>query len=133
MNEIKIALVDDERLFRSGLRLILENYPAYNIMIEASNGRDLIKQLITCINPPDLVLMDLEMPEMDGIAATRQIRALQHQNQDALKIFCFSQHPPSYQRALEAGMNQVVPKPVSQAALRKLLDTLVVGWDTVYQ
>lgn len=67
---IQIAIVDDHQLFRSGLRFILEETNDIHIALEASNGREFIDMLD--ITKPDLVLMDISMPEMNGIEATKK-------------------------------------------------------------
>ncbi len=69
---IKVLLVDDQYLIRQGLRALLELEPDLEIVGEAENGReaiDLIAQL-----HPDVVLMDMRMPVMDGVAAQREIQ-----------------------------------------------------------
>lgn len=66
---IKIAIVDDHALFRNGLKLLLNNQRNFKIILEASNGKEFVDQL-SANNKPDIVLMDISMPIMDGIEAT---------------------------------------------------------------
>ena len=68
--KIKIAIVDDHQLFRSGLRFILENEKDIEVLFEAPNGKQFLEYLKNL--QPDVVLMDISMPEMDGIEATQK-------------------------------------------------------------
>lgn len=68
---LRVVLVDDEALVRSGLRLLLSNAPDIEVVAEASNGRDAVATVLDA--QPDVVLMDIRMPVMDGIAAVEKI------------------------------------------------------------
>ena len=70
LKKLRIYIVDDHKLFREGLKLLLSTQDFVHHIYEASNGRDFIENLsfVDC----DLVLMDIEMPEMNGIEATEQ-------------------------------------------------------------
>ncbi|MDK8524675.1 response regulator transcription factor [Corynebacterium sp. MSK150] len=68
---LRVVLVDDEELVRSGLRLLLSNAPDIEVVAEASNGRDAVVTVLD--TQPDVVLMDIRMPVMDGIAAVEKI------------------------------------------------------------
>jgi NarL family two-component system response regulator LiaR len=72
--KITVLIVDDHAVVRQGLRTFLELDDDIEVVGEAGNGAEAVEQ--TRRRPPDVVLMDLVMPEMDGIAATRQIHAL---------------------------------------------------------
>jgi two-component system response regulator NreC len=72
-NEIRLLLADDHAVVRSGLRLLLESQPEMKIVGEAENGAEAIQR--TAELRPDVVLMDVEMPGINGIEATRRIRA----------------------------------------------------------
>ena len=71
---IHIAIADDEALFRRGMRLILEDYPDLQIQFEAENGEILLQKIRESADPPDVLLLDLKMPQMDGIEAAKIIR-----------------------------------------------------------
>jgi len=70
---IRILLVDDEALVRSGFRLILESEPDLVVVGEAADGADALTA--AAVHRPDVVLMDIRMPRLDGVAATRQLTA----------------------------------------------------------
>ena len=73
-NTIKIILVDDEILFRKGISFFLEREKNLEIIFEASNGNELISFLKTNNDHPDIILMDLKMPIINGVEATKIIR-----------------------------------------------------------
>ncbi|MCI2229376.1 response regulator transcription factor [Polaribacter sp. MSW13] len=84
--EIKIVLVDDHKLLRDGLRNIIEQKSNMQIIGEASDGREAIK---TCLKlQPDVVVLDVAMPGLNGIEAARQII----KNQPGIKIIGVSMH-----------------------------------------
>lgn len=68
---IRILLVDDQQLIRMGFRMVLEADPGFSVVGEASNGAEAIEAVHEL--SPDVVLMDVRMPRLDGIAATTQI------------------------------------------------------------
>ncbi len=72
MPKIKVLLVDDHNLFRQGLHRLLDDFEQLDIVGEAANGQDALDKVARW--QPDLVLMDLNMPVMSGLEATRQIR-----------------------------------------------------------
>jgi DNA-binding NarL/FixJ family response regulator len=71
---IRVLLVDDEELVRSGLRMILETAGDIEVVGEAADGRGAVDQVRR--HRPDAVLMDIRMPGLDGLAATRELAAL---------------------------------------------------------
>jgi len=70
---IKVLLADDQSLVRAGFRMILRAEPDIDVVGEAADGREAVAKAAT--HRPDVVLMDVRMPEMNGIEATRQIAA----------------------------------------------------------
>ena len=71
---IKVLLADDQTLIRQGIRLLLEIETDIQVVGQAANGREALEQVESL--RPDVVLMDVRMPEMDGVAATREIGRL---------------------------------------------------------
>jgi two-component system, NarL family, response regulator LiaR len=72
-NPIRILVVDDHAIIRKGMRAVLELVPDMELVGEAENGKQAVKMNLDL--HPDVILMDLMMPEMDGIASIREIRA----------------------------------------------------------
>ena len=68
---VTILLVDDQRLMREGLRTLLELEPGFQVLGEANQGQDALDQYASL--QPDVVLMDVRMPVMDGVESTRQL------------------------------------------------------------
>ena len=72
MNQITVLLADDQTIIRDGLRALLETNPDIQVVAEARNGMEAYEQ--TEIHHPQVVLMDIRMPEMGGVEATRLIK-----------------------------------------------------------
>ena len=70
--KIKIAIADDEQLFRKGIRFLLSRETNFDILFDVNNGQELIDTLDTQ-NLPDIILMDLKMPVLNGVEATKTI------------------------------------------------------------
>ena len=70
---VRVLIADDQSLVRAGFRLVLENHDDLEVVGEASTGQEAIHSAARL--EPDVVLMDIRMPELDGIAATREITA----------------------------------------------------------
>jgi len=72
MDKIKIIMADDHPVVRAGIRGMLETQPDFEVIAEAKNGQEVIEQVSKL--KPDVVLMDLRMPEMDGVEAIGEIK-----------------------------------------------------------
>ena len=92
---VRVLLADDHTLFRQGLRQMLERWPEIEVVGEASNGAEAV-DLATRLRP-DVVLMDLNMPEMDGVEATRAISA----QQPSVQVVVLTMYPQD-EHAFEA-------------------------------
>jgi DNA-binding NarL/FixJ family response regulator len=103
---ITIFLAEDHRLVRDGFRILLETQSDLQVIGEAGNGREAVKQVIKLI--PDIVLMDIGMPELNGIEATRQIcEACPSTKVIILSMYSTSQH---IARAFKAGARGYILK-----------------------
>ena len=117
----RVLLADDHDVVRQGFRLVLGSQPDIEVVGEASNGREAIEQARRL--RPDLVLMDVTMPVMDGLEATRRIKA----EMPGVCVLVFTSHeePEYLLEAIEAGAAGYVLKgaPVSRliGAIRRAL------------
>ena len=115
-NKPRILVVDDHAVVRKGVRSLLEK-SGWTVCGEAANGKDAIEQAMAL--KPDLVLMDISMPVMNGIEATRQMRKLSPET----RVIILSMHdaPQIEQQAKEAGADAVLVKSGSVEDLHKTL------------
>src|SRR5690242_10663478 len=102
----RVLVVDDHQVMRKGVRALLESDSAWEVCGEAENGRLAVEK--TRELNPDLVILDLTMPEMNGLEAARQIRQVSPQT----KIVIFSMHesPQVRKEARDAGADAFVSK-----------------------
>jgi two-component system, NarL family, response regulator NreC len=106
MSKITVILVDDHALVRSGLRMLLEAQPDIEIVSEAETGADALQKVQSL--QPDVVLMDIELPDMNGIEVTRLIkRTVPHTAVLALTMYEKDQY---FFEMLKAGASGYVPK-----------------------
>lgn len=110
---IRVLLVDDHKIVREGLRALLASEPDIEVVAEAENGREAIERSREL--SPDVIVMDLTMPEMNGLEATRRIYA---ENNDA-KILALSMHSDKHfvQEAISAGARGYLLKDCASSEL----------------
>jgi len=96
-DSIRILTVDDHRMFREGLAMVLTSQQDMSLVAEASNGREAIQQFRR--HRPDITLMDLQMPEMNGLEAMAAIRT---EFPDA-KIIVLTTYESEVQDAMKLG------------------------------
>jgi CheY-like chemotaxis protein len=101
-----ILIAEDHLDSRDALRALLEAF-GYQVL-EAVNGRQAVE--IALLHGPDLILMDIMMPELDGFEATRQLR--RHRQTNAIPIIAVTAMEGAHQLAIQAGANDYVRKPV---------------------
>lgn len=118
----KILIVEDYADARSFMKFVVEMY-GYQV-IEAANGQEAVETVKHEV--PDLILMDLAMPVMDGFTATRLIR--EFNGIDQMPIIAVTAFGSScYKQAIEAGCNELVDKPVDFEKLKPVLTKYLVN------
>ena len=123
MAQIRIVLADDHNIIRSGLRLLLEQQPDFKVVAEAADGRQAVQ--LVAKHHPDVVILDIGMPQLNGIEATRQIVAQEsHPN-----VVILSMHADeSYVlRALKAGARAYILKNAAEADLIRAVQAVSEG------
>ena len=123
MSKIRVLLVDDHGVVRSGLRMLLENEQDIEIVGEASGGRqaiELVKQ-----HRPDIVLMDVQMSDMNGIDATREIKRLYPET--AVLTLTMYENEQYLLEMLKAGASGYIPKRAAPDELVEAIHTVQQG------
>jgi DNA-binding NarL/FixJ family response regulator len=120
---IRVLCVDDHPLVRKGIASILANEPDLVLIGEADNGRDAVRMFREL--QPDVVLMDLRMPELDGIDTTRTIRA-EFPEARILALTSYDGDQDIY-RALEAGVRGYLLKETAHADVVRAIRTVYAG------
>jgi DNA-binding NarL/FixJ family response regulator len=112
---VRVLLADDEQLVRAGFRLILESEPDLEVVGEAGNGAEAFA--LTRELDPDVVLMDVQMPEVNGLEATRQIAALGRTESSRVLILTKFEVDEYVYEALRAGASGFLLKRTPAADL----------------
>lgn len=123
MDRVRVLIADDHPLFRDGMRALLGSLPNYEVAGEAANGADAI--VLACERQPDIVLMDLQMPQVNGIEATRQI--VQASPHIGIVVITMFEDDDSVFAALRAGARGYVLKGADQAEIVRVLEAVGRG------
>jgi DNA-binding NarL/FixJ family response regulator len=123
MQQIKIAIVDDHDLFREGISLVLGQIENFEVVFQTSNGNIFLEFLQNSF--PDVVLMDINMPVIDGVATTRKAIELQAGlNVIALTMFSDTIH---YTQMIDAGIKGFILKKSNKFELQQAIQTVYSG------
>ncbi|HPP06931.1 MAG TPA: response regulator transcription factor [Syntrophorhabdaceae bacterium] len=106
LEKITVFIADDHAVLREGLKLLLESNEKIKVIGDADNGRDTVKQIK--ILKPDVVIMDIAMPELDGIEATRQI--IEQLPSTSVIILSMHSSPEYVHRSIDAGAKGYILK-----------------------
>lgn len=120
---MRIFLADDHQLLRQGIRKILEEEPDWDVVGEASDGRDCVKQVLELL--PDVAILDIGLPQLNGIEATKQIT----RRAPEIKILILSMHlnEAYVTRALQAGAAGYMLKDSADTDLRLGVTSVASG------
>ena len=120
---LRVLLADDHPLFRQGLRAALEETPSVEVVGEATNGREAVDLAVALA--PDVVLMDIQMPALNGIEATRQILNA-HPETHVLVLTMFD-NDNSVFAAIRAGAKGYLLKGAEQQDVERAILTVAAG------
>lgn len=124
MNEkIKVLICDDHTLFREGIKAILEGEPWIDLVGEANDGRQAVLEVARL--HPDVVLMDVSMPDLGGVEATRRI--LQTHRKTSILILTMYEEEEVIARCLDAGASGYILKDISRTHLLHAIETVHSG------
>lgn len=128
MSKIKLLMVDDHEIVRAGLRMLLQAQPDMEIVGEVNNGRNAIAK--TKELAPDIVLMDISLPDLDGFEATRQIK----RSSPNVAILALTMHESEeyFFKMLNAGASGYVPKKAAPTDLVAAIRTVHEGGVFLY-
>jgi DNA-binding NarL/FixJ family response regulator len=121
MNPIRVLLADDHALVRAGIRSLLEKMPGVEVVGEASNGREALA--LTKSESPNLVLMDIEMPDLSGLEALpRIVKTFPRIKVAILSAYATEEY---VSRALRSGASGYILKDAATAELQLLINSVV--------
>ena len=123
MEKTRIIIADDHQLFRNGLKMLLESIPGFEIAGEASNGEEFLQVLR--ISPADVALMDISMPEMDGIEATK--RGLKIDPSISIIALSMFGEEEYYYKMVDAGAKGFILKDSDISEVREAIQTVRRG------
>lgn len=125
-NTIRVLIVDDHDIVRQGLRRVLDNDSLIQVVGEARNGRESVK-MISQISP-EVVVMDLKLPDMDGITATREIKK-QHPDIHVIMLTMFADE--YIEEAIEAGVSGYIIKDADSSNIVRAIHKTRQGLNTI--
>ena len=122
---IKIFTVDDHPLLREGIAAVIQGEPDMVLVAEATNGQEAIERFR--LHRPDVTLMDIQMPVMDGVEAVTRIRRQEHTSGQHLPVVALTAHAMKEDEAvcLAAGMDGYVTKPINPPDLYAVIERLL--------
>jgi len=123
MSQIRVLLADDHTVMRNGLRLLLERQSDLSVMGEAADGREAVELAVS--GNPDVVVMDIAMPQLNGVEATRQI--VSRSPRTAIVILSMHSDESYVIRSLKAGARAYLLKDSAEADLIEAIHAIITG------
>jgi DNA-binding NarL/FixJ family response regulator len=123
MESIRVLIADDHTLFRDGLRALLASIPDVEVIGEASSGKEAVRLAVE--HQPDVILMDIQMPDLNGIEATRQI--LYTSPHVSIVVLTMFQDDDSVFAVMRAGARGYVLKGADQGVLLRAVRAVANG------
>ncbi len=123
MNKIRVMLVDDHAMLLAGLQMAVNGQPDMEVVGQAANGSEAVDRALAC--RPDVVLMDISLPDLAGAEVTEQLR----QEVPGVRVVAFTRHgDPSYlRRMLQAGASGYMLKNADAGALLQAIRVVAAG------
>lgn len=123
MANIKILLADDHKIVRDGIKLMLEPQAGIDVVDEAQNGKEVLEKLESHL--VDIVVMDINMPEMDGITATRKVK----EKFPDVKVLALtmSNDDLHIRQMIQAGASGYIMKSAGRKELKDAIDAIMEG------
>ena len=122
---IRVMLVDDQEMIRTGLRAIIGAHPEIDVVAEAGDGLAVLRQLDDA--RPDVVLMDIRMPGIDGVEATRRIRLTRPPEQLRILVLTTFDQDENVLQALRAGADGFLSKGAGPTELTDAILAVAAG------
>ena len=118
---IKVMIADDQELIRQSLQIVLEMKEGIEVTATAKDGREVIQEVRK--DKPDVILMDVMMPVMDGLTATKTIRSLERQDAKTIPIIAMTANAfrEDAEKCMEAGMNAHLAKPLDDKTIKQTI------------
>lgn len=123
MTNVKIALVDDHKIVRDGIKIMLESQPGIEVIAEASNGKEVLEMIKN--QRIDLVIMDINMPEVDGIAATREL--IEKYPKVKVLALTMSNDDLHVRQMIQAGASGYIMKSAGRKELKGAIESIMNG------
>jgi DNA-binding NarL/FixJ family response regulator len=120
---VRVVVADDHPVVRAGLSALLSSLPGVEVVAVAANGKDAVKEVVT--TRPDVAVLDLQMPELDGFAATREIARLAPEV--AVLVLTMFDDDDSVFAAMRAGARGYLVKGAEQDEIARAIHAVAAG------